>query len=317
VTKLHLFVRKAGHFLKWERQHFERHFELVPEPAPDAILFAFGPDVLEEAAALPALRRAAMLFPGFDCNPVHNLEYRAHALTVINESYDVVFFNSGPLAIAYAGCEKGVVCPFSVDTSIIARPRVRHSLDSLLHVSADSPQKDWPRSEKVMQLTGLRHEVFPPRGPNVVRQPFVQRLTGKINRVCASRGLPRPFAEIPYGYVDHAQVVRKYLEYDGFVHIADEVPLPKHIDGKYTAALAEAGLSGAIVFWHDTLGTGNEFETVFDLPVEPEKAAQQILDIRGSLDIARHSAATREELLEKFDPRRAVDFRCQKLKELL
>jgi hypothetical protein len=122
---------------------------------------------------------------------------------------------------------------------------------------------------------------------------------------------------MPKGYVSHSRVIRKYQQYDGFVHVAAEKPSPVYIDGKYTAALLEAGLTGAILFWHDTLGLGNDLETVFNLPLEPEEAARELRHIRENLDVERHSRLTREEILEKYSPARSISYRAARIKELL
>lgn len=118
---------------------------------------------------------------------------------------------------------------------------------------------------------------------------------------------------IPHGYVDHGRVMRKYLAYDGFVHVAKDIRSPLYIDGKYTASLVEAGVSGALLFWHDTLALGNEHETVFALPLDPKEAATAILDIRGSVDVARHSRATREEMSAKYHPGSSIAVRAERM----
>ena len=61
-TKLSFFTDQATHFLRWEVPYFRKHFDVVSYPGQDVILLAFGPDVLETAARLPALRRVAVLF---------------------------------------------------------------------------------------------------------------------------------------------------------------------------------------------------------------------------------------------------------------
>jgi hypothetical protein len=314
-TKLSLFTGQATHFLRWEVPYFQQHFDVVSYPGHDVILLAFGPDVLETAACLPALRRVAMLFPGFGCNPYHNLDYRAQALSIIESYYDLVFVNPGPLAEAYKSSNKVIVCNFAIDTKKIKCAKLRKSINSLIHVSADYPQKDWQRSELVMKMTSLSYEVFPPRSST--GYSFMTRVVRHLNWYSRALGLPAPFQTMPAGYVPHSVVAKKYQQYDGFVHVAEEIPHAICIDGKYTAALLEAGVTGAILFWHDTLGLGNDLETVFDLPVDPAVAASQILEIRRSLNVERHSRMTRDEILEKHDPARSIEFRAIKIKELL
>jgi hypothetical protein len=314
-TKLSFFTGQATHFLRWEVPHFRKHFDLVSYPGHDVILLAFGPDVLETAARLPALRRVAMLFPGFGCNPYHNLDCRAKALSAIESFYDLVFVNPGPLAEAYKSSEKVVACNFTIDTKMIKCANLRKSINSLIHVSADYPQKDWQRSELVMKLTSLPYEVFPPRLST--GYSFMTCVERRLNRCSRALGLPAPFRTMPAGYVHHSVVAKKYQQYDGFVHVAAEIPHAIYIDGKYTAALLEAGVTGAILFWHDTLGLGNDLETVFDLPVDPAMAASQIMEIRRGLNVERHSRMTRDEILEKYDPACSIEFRAIKIKELL
>jgi hypothetical protein len=105
-------------------------------------------------------------------------------------------------------------------------------------------------------------------------------------------------------YVDHGVLVRKYQQYDGFVHVA--APTPPVVDGLYTATVLEAGCSGALLFWHDTHGLGGFLESVFELPVDPAAAAERILDVRANVDVAAHSRATRDEVATRFAPARAV-----------
>jgi len=310
--KMRLIVGAAAHFLAWESPFFERRFELVEEASSDAILFAFGPDVFGSSAHVPALRRVAMLFPGFRFHPYHNAEQRREALALIDSCYDLVLVNPGPVREALRSSDKVVACPFSVDAQGLPF-RPREAVNSLLHVSAASPQKDWQRSKEIMARTGLRYEVFPPRG----RQPlsFSRRVKNLLNRCSAALGRSGSFPPIPAGYVEHRLVVRKYQQYDGFVHVAAEHP--RYEDGKYTATLLEAGLTGAILFWHDTLGLGNDFETIFDLPLEPVAAADAILRLREALDAPRHSQRTHDEILDKCGAEKAVAFKCEKIEELL
>ena len=318
--KLKIFVEQAVHFLRWEIPSLEKHFTLVDEADEETILYAFGPDVLAKAASIPALRRVIMLFPGFGLNPYHNLEYRQKALNLINASYDLVFVNPGPLAVAYKSSEKVSICPFTIDGHLINCVAHRKKINSLLHVSAPAPQKDWTRSLEIMQRTGLKHEVYPPRNENGQSVDFQTRLKRKVNRIlniCNSTFQLKIPVLAQAGYKDHRKVIQKYQSYDAFVHVASEIVDNRCIDGKYTACTLEAGLTGAIVFWHDTLQLGNDFETFFNLPVDPQKAAAQILLIKGNLDVERHSRRTREEILDKNDISKSVAYRAKKIKELI
>lgn len=117
------------------------------------------------------------------------------------------------------------------------------------------------------------------------------------------------------GYESHSVVIEKYHAYDGFVHVAAETP--PHVDGKYTATLLEAGLTGCILFWHDTLGLGNDFETVFNLPLDARKAADEILLIRRGIDIESHSKQTSEEIYERVNPQKVMQMRFKKIMEIL
>jgi hypothetical protein len=312
--KLKLIVGQATHFLQWELSYLKKKFELVDEPAEDVILYVFGPDVLKVSAGLPALRRVAMLFPGFAINPYHNVEQRREALEIIDANYDVVFVNPGPLSEAYKTSSKVVQCSFTINPKIARHKRHRKVVDSLLHVSADYPQKDWQRSAAVMEATGLQHEVFPPRS-GTIRNSNVRRVKRRLNHYCKAIGMPALFHVLPVNYVEHSEVIKKYKRHDAFVHVAAETP--GYVDGKYTACLIEAGATGAILFWHDTLGLGNELETVFNLPVDPITAAGEIMQIRKSINVEKHSRLTREEILDVYDAERSVNFRAGKIKELL
>ena len=52
---------------------------------------------------------------------------------------------------------------------------------------------------------------------------------------------------------------------------------------------------------------------MFDLPLDPPTAAQRILEIRDSLDVAAHSRRTSEEIREKFDPDAITRFRYEQI----
>jgi hypothetical protein len=112
-------------------------------------------------------------------------------------------------------------------------------------------------------------------------------------------------------------VIKKYQQYDGFVHVARDIKHPQLIDGKYTASLIEAGVTGAILFWHDTLQLGNSLETVFSLPLNEKSAAAEIMSIRNSLDVRKHSQRTREEMLDTFNVQKSVRIRAERILEKL
>lgn len=310
--RLYIHVRNAKHFLRWELPEFRRYFELVDHPSESALLLSFGPDALESAAALPARKRFAVLFPGFSHNPVMDLRTRELHLRLI-AGFDQIFINPGPLEIAYATADNVTMYPFSIDVDFVGEHPPRTALESLLHVSHDNPQKDWQRSASVMAKTGLPFEVYPPRDAHVL-QAHVDRIDRR-NALRRRVGLAQK-SRLPVGYFDHRATIRKYSEFDGFVHVARNVGHIEFIDGKYTASLIEAGATGAIVFWHDTWGLGNGLETVFDLPVDTADAAEGILEIRSSLDVRRHSLATRDEMLSTFNPRRSVETRAARMLEL-
>lgn len=309
--KLYLAVGQAGHFLRWERPEFARHFELVDHPAHDVAVHGFGPDVLEEVASVPAAHRSILVLPGFRAtSPFFDGAYRDESAAVLR-GLDAVFVNPGPLAAAYAGLPNLTVVDFSVDVDALpSSASHRTTLDSLLHASADYPQKDWRRSREVMRRTGLRHEVFPPRRPGGVGSSLTTatKAKRKLNYWSARVGLGARFDVPRARYVDHRVLIRKYLEHDGFVHVA--APTPPVVDGLYTATLMEAGCTGALLFWHDTHQLGGFLETVFELPVDPSAAAERILDIRASVDVRAHSEATRAEVADRFAPGRAVGQRC-------
>lgn len=312
--KLYIHVGRATHFLKWEIPEFKKHFTLVDQPSPDIPLLSFGPDILEEAAALPAKMRFAVLFPGFGRNPLYNLDLRKQQLKIIKENFKLIFINPGPLELAYKELNNKVFYPFSVDMDMVKPKSFRKKLDTLLHVSNDGRQKDWQRSERIMQLTGLKHEVFPPRDDSVYEaQVKKNELKNKLRKIVH---LP-PKKYLPHGYLDHRTIVKKYQAYDGFVHIARDIKDPVLIDGKYTASLIEAGVTGCVLFWHDTLGLGNNLETVFNLPLNEKKAAAEIMNIRSSLDIAKHSRLISEEMIDTFNPQRSVGIRAESIKKAL
>lgn len=309
--KLYLHVRRAIHFLEWERQFFEKYFDVINTPSSDAILFAFGPDALVSGSLLPAKFRIILLFPGFGFNPYHDLVDRRDMQRTIDEHYHLIFANPGPIAEAFSASPMLRLCPFSVNTELVKVRNYRKSINNLLHASADYPQKDWERSREIMRLTGLPYEVYPPR-----EQSLSDILWRKL-RIGLQRGFfGRPASPFLHkNYVSHVNIIQKYIQYDGFVHVAAETP--PLVDGKYTATLFEAGLSGCILFWHDTLGLGNDFETIFSLPLEPEAAARAILDIRKNIDVEKHSKRTVDEIFDRVNPDKVMRVRFNAIREFL
>lgn len=308
--ELYLHVGKAKHFARWERPEFAKHFTLVDAPADNVPLLSFGPDVFDEAAMMPASRRYAVLFPGFSFNPVRDEALRLHQRGLMASRFERVFINPGPLTIAYQGVANVSLFPFSVDLELAKVRGYRRRLDSLIHVSQDNPQKDWRRSESIMHRTGLKYEVFPPRQS--------RKLVSHVQRVERANAFRRALrlrerGHLPVGYLSHEATVRKYQDYDGFVHVARDVRHPEFIDGMFTASLIEAGATGAILFWHDTWQLGSELETPFRLPLDTRAAAEIILDIRSSIDVEKHSRATSDEMLEVFNPRRSVAIRAESI----
>jgi hypothetical protein len=312
--KLYVHVKGATHFLEWELPEFKKYFQLVDQPAADVALLCFGPDAMEEASQLPARKRFLVTFPGFGYNPLYNLEIRHLQETIIKQSFNAVFINPGPLELAYSDMPNVYFYPFSVNTDLVKLEHYRTKLDSLIHVSNDGLQKDWQRSQKIMELTGLKNEVFPPRNDKYLkRQVKVNQGKNLFRKI-----VRRPSKKyLPLGYVDHQIVIKKYQDYDGFVHVARDIKHPGLVDGKYTASLIEAGITGSILFWHDTLGLGNTLETVFELPLDEHKAASRILDIRKSLNVEEHSRLTHQEMLDTFNPQKSVKIRADKMLELL
>ena len=119
------------------------------------------------------------------------------------------------------------------------------------------------------------------------------------------------------GYKSHSEIMAKYKQYDGFVHIASEINHPHLLDGKYTATLLEAGLTGAILFWHDTFQLGNDFETIFSLSKDPAVAANELINIKNSIDVEKHSQKTWEEIADRCDPSKIAAFRKSIISKLI
>lgn len=310
---LYIHYNQATHFLRWELPYWRKHFNVRTNPSSDTVLLSFGPDALNDSLSLPSLKKFAVLFPGFSHNPLYNPEIRELHKKLIPK-FDQIFINPGPLEIAYKGNNNITFYPFSIDTKVVKLKKYRKRIDSLIHVSNPSPQKDWERSEKIMQLAGLKYAVFPPRS-----HKFYTKVVNRNNYKNSVRKLLsiKEKEYLPYGYVSHQATVKMYQKYDGFVHVARDVKDKIFIDGKYTASLIEAGVTGAILFWHDTFGLGNNLKSVFSVSLEPKKAAREILDIRGSIDVEKHSRLTRQEMLDTFNPERSVRIRAEKILELI
>jgi hypothetical protein len=120
---------------------------------------------------------------------------------------------------------------------------------------------------------------------------------------------------LPPGYANHNKLIKRYHQYDGFVHIAKHNP--PATDAKYTATLLEAGATGALLFWHDTLGLGNDFETVFSLPLDVDEAAKEILNIRNNINIEGHSKRTAEEIRDRCNPDAVMRIRLASIEKAL
>jgi hypothetical protein len=309
--KLYLHVGQATHFLRWERPHFARHFELVEQPSTAALLLAFGPDVLASATELPCRKRIALLFPGFGFNPYHDRTYRAAAREQLQSSYDLLLINPGALEAAYGDLPFARLCPFSIDDSLVGFRRYRKRLRSLLHVSAKTPQKDRTRSLAVMSESRLAHEIFPSERPSLMEE-LQERFLARLQR--SRLAFLRP---VPSGYAYHTTVIKKYHAHDGFVHCAGDIAHPAYLDGKYTACLMEAGATGAILFWHDTFSLGNDLECVFSLPLDPKDAGAKIRSIARDLDVEKHSRMTRNEILDRFAAVRSVATRAHLIMDVL
>ena len=88
-TKPNLYVHFKGatHFLSWELPYFKRYFNIVSYPSSSTVLLVFGPDALEEASTMPALKRFGVLFPGFGYNPLHNMEVRKRQTKIIKKHF--------------------------------------------------------------------------------------------------------------------------------------------------------------------------------------------------------------------------------------
>jgi len=311
--KLYIHVGGATHFLRWEIPEFKKYFDIVDKPSKNAILISFGPDVLVEATSLPAKARFAVLFPGFGHNPLYNKEINKIHRNAIKK-FDGVFINPGPLELAYKGLPNIYHYPFSVDVNLVKLRKYRTKINTLIHVSNDGLQKDWERSEKIMQLTGKKHEVYPPRDTTFYDNEIKKNeLKNKIRTILNLKTKHY----LPHGYVSHEKVVKKYQDYDGFVHIARDIKHQILIDGKYTASLIEAGLTGAILFWHDTFSLGNNLETVFSLPLEPKAAAKEIIRISNTIDVREHSKKTRQEMLDTFSPEVSVKKRVDVMLQII
>lgn len=317
--RLKIVVGKAPHFLELELPYFKKYFDVVDDADDETVVLAYASDVLAHATSFRCSIRTALIFPGFGFRPYSVPSDRSFMAELINQHYQVAFVNPGPMEESFRDTGKLVVHPFSIDLARLPFKKPRQALNSLLHASAiGSMKKDWMRSVRVMQQSGLKWEIFPPRPlvdePDAVGEPAAApSLPDKVRQQLAvwrnhywhpiyrrtlKWGLP-PLM-LPNGYLSHDTLIKRYQQYDGFVHIAkDNSPAT---DAKYTATLLEAGATGALLFWHDTLGLGNDFETIFNLPLDPALAAAEILQIRQHVNIEQHSRRTAEEIRDRCNP---------------
>lgn len=116
--------------------------------------------------------------------------------------------------------------PVSIEVDLIApsKNEYRTRLDSLVHGSSRTAQKDWERSASAMKKTALASEVFPPTDVSVLLQKH--RRAHRRAAVLRAVGL-RAQNPLPLGYAGHAETIAKYREHDGFVHVAQDARHPR------------------------------------------------------------------------------------------
>lgn len=314
--KLFLVVGRAKHFLAWERPEYERYFELVDAPGPDVLVHGYSTDTFFGLHELPARSRSAYVRPGWTpTHPFYDLELRQQMSDYAAAHLDVAFVNPGPLWAAFRDDPTFALTTYTIDLAHASWFRPRTELRSLLHLSADWPTKDWRRNAAIMAATGLDHLVYPPRdGRGAYGEVGTAiRVRRKVNGWARKLRVPLQLEVPNKRYVEQEKVLPLLASHDGFVHVA--APMPPRAESQYVATLLEAGLTGALLFWYDTQGCGGYLETVFEVDLDPEVAAAQILDIAASTDIAAHSRRTHEEIRAVFDPRPAIRDRCEKMLE--
>ena len=285
------------HFSQWDIPEFKKYFSNVlvhyyaedpnfTQIKEDDILFVFLH--LGIYQSVKCFARFAMLYPGFGFHPLHNLPQRALVAGYITQ-YNAVFVNDGPVWESYTGTPNVFCAPYGLASEMFKKTRIRTKFKRIIQVANNFAWQYKGRhiAEEAMRLMPYEWELIPDKN----------NLIGAI-----------PFSELP----------DVYQNADGFLNPNMIGPPPGYwIDCTYTGTTLEAGLSGCIIFWHDCMGLGNRFETVFEISLNPVEIATKVQDIVNSIDLEKHSLLTAQEFYEKCNIHDATKYKVDVIKNYL
>jgi hypothetical protein len=285
------------HFTKWELPEFKKHFSNVimhyynedpqfTQIKKDDILFVFLS--LPQYQNVECDFKFGMIYPGFGFHPLHHLDQRARMKSVISQ-YSAVFMNDGPLWESFKDLPNVYNTPYAVDSHMFKKTRVRTKFKRIIQVANNVAWQYKGRhiSEAAMKLMPYEWELFPENN-------------NKMGAI--------PFNELP----------DIYQKADGFLNpnmIGD--PPGYWVDCKYTGTTLEAGLSGCIIFWHDCMKLGNDFETVFEISSNPIEIAKRIPEIINSIDLEKHSLLTSQEFYERCNIKSSVEHKINTIQKFI
>lgn len=303
---------KNFHFLRWEIEEFKKHFKAVIQTKnpsrwleeEDVLLTCATPSFLK-FQNLKCRAKFGILYASMKLRPQHPSFKERKAYRVICEAatkYNAVFGHNGPVWEAFKdSCPNFFLHRYSAADSLFKKTRTREEFKRVIHLAREASFKGRHISEAVMPLLPYDGEVLPSKSD--LQDPsnhYVKAKTGYV--LDWKKDLPSI-----------------YQAADGFLSPSVIGPPPKYdVDGKYTQATLEAGLSGCIIFWNDCMNLGNCFDTVFKLPSEnPKEIAEFIQSTIKNLDTEEHSQKTAKEFYEKCNAAESVKAKVDIMKQTL
>lgn len=297
INRRLVLVPSHFHFSQWEIGEYRKYFREVRDLRKhrsirsDDILLIHSWNWMHRFSDVKCYKRFGMLFPGFGFQPWMIPDHVVQAQQLL-QKYDAAFVNDGPVWERMQNYPKVHWVPFSADHKRFVKTRKRNRFEKIIQVARNDFYKGRHISEAAMKLLPYKWELHP------------KPTTGKR----ATRGYK----------ISWESLSNIYQSADGFLspNMIGLVP-DFQVDAKYNQATMEAGLSGCLIFWHDIMDTGNDFETVFPISLDPKEIAEKIRDVVISIDLDKHSTLTSQEFHEKCNVEKAVKAKVEIMKGYL